>query len=132
MDNQTKNIEFDNIKLLLKTIIFLLIVILAFQIYNTHTTYKSYTRWATKTYDKVMSYTYKKDYDGLLKYSENILEKNADDPNALMGKGIALYYLERFQEAKEMFLILRKEAPYWREYTEGYISSINLKLSEEK
>ena len=131
MDNQLKNMSYDNVKSLLGVIIILLILILSLEVYNTYTSYKYETRWATKTYDETMTYMYKRDYNGLLKYCDAVLKRNPDDESALIGKAAALYYLGRDQEAKKLFIEVKKKAPYWATTIDGYINSIDSRLDEK-
>jgi len=123
MDKENIN----GIKKYLNCIIGILILIALINIHQSYVIHKT-DKYRTSTYDKVGELWKRKDFQGLLEYSEKILQKNPKDENALFGKAEALYQLKRWEEAEEAFIKVKEHVPAWSNNVNKYLKIIRENL----
>jgi len=127
MDNTNFNDHLKEIRMFLIVIISLLMIIAITSVYTAYKYYQT-TRWQTPVYDTVSMLLLKKDFSGLLEYSEKILKSDPNEYNALYGKAVALYNLKRWEEAEEAFIIVRERRPSYANRIDRYLRIIRQKI----
>jgi tetratricopeptide (TPR) repeat protein len=76
--------------------------------------------------------SHRRDWEGLLAHTTEWVAENPKEPYALFYHAIALFRLERWQEAQEIFEQLKTLAPSWTETINQYVAVCAEKIETEE
>jgi len=118
------------IKNYLALIVILLIANLGFQAYWVYDHFKPDPR-KTSAYDKVGELLNNKNYSETLDFCEVVLQSDPNNQDAMWGKAISLYFLERYHDARSAFVATIELNPTWTKQAHEFIVICNSKLEND-
>ena len=117
------------LKTYLILIVILLVANLGFQAFWVYDHFKPDPR-KTSAYDKVGKFLNEKKYGEALAYCKKVLRSEPNNQDAMWGKAISLYFLERYQDARAAFVASTELNPNWTKQAHEFIVICNSKLND--